>query len=123
MKNMIDYLPGGIRQHLIIEVYLPKNLLNHGALIELLTETMEFNCAQNWLRDKCEEIYNNDSFLFEIHQKYEKHLREGNVSEMKRLFKLHGYPLTGKASFPHEKNIYWVKIKKTSFQCGSNDFS
>jgi hypothetical protein len=43
------FFPRGIYQRFAIDVYLPKNLINHGLLIELLAETLGFDEAKQYL--------------------------------------------------------------------------
>jgi hypothetical protein len=47
----MQFSPDGISSLLTVEVYLPKNLRNYGALIELLSETLEFTSAKRWMLD------------------------------------------------------------------------
>lgn len=73
------YLPKGILQHLVVEVYLPKNLLNYGALIELLSQTLEFNCAKNWLLENCKRMWDEDGIweaYFREFEGFEQQIRD-----------------------------------------------
>ncbi len=107
---MTIYLPRGIRQNVVVEVYLPKNLLNSGALTELLTHTIEFNYAHKCLIDDCERLYNSGTLLFKLNTKYEEALSKNNASELKRPFELYDCLLTGNMTILDEQDIYWLEI-------------
>lgn len=84
---MPSYFPKSLTQYLTVEVYLPKNLLNYGALVGLLSQTIEFKGAHRWLVDNDELVFHNDRFLFELGESYKEDMKEGPVSEkLKRKF-------------------------------------
>ncbi|MCX6579499.1 MAG: hypothetical protein NT166_04885 [Candidatus Aminicenantes bacterium] len=110
-EGMLGYLPGGVNQSLVIEVYLPKNILNYGALIKLLTETIEFDRAHKWLLDNWDEFYNKDIQLFKLDQNCKSYLINGEVlSELKEQFLHNGYPLSNYTELKEDGNICWLRI-------------
>ena len=83
------YTTEGVSQCKNVEVYLPKNLLNYGKLIELLTRVVEFNSAHAYLKKKAKKIYDKKDSIWKKKMKYKQF--KDKIDKMKKT--IYGYSI------------------------------
>lgn len=83
----MQYFPKNITKQLAVEVYLPKNLLNYGKLIELLSKTLEYHEAHKWMLDNYKDVFDRENLVFEIDIHLQKEVE--TLKGIRRIFELH----------------------------------
>ena len=99
-----------MQQLLKVEVYLPKNMRNYGALVALLSEALEFTNAKRWLLNQAETLYNMDMLLFDDLPAETANLLEArNATAVAEFFQERGWSLSHPVSIEQEHQVFWLR--------------
>ena len=103
-----SYEAGGVCQHMVVEVYLPKNLRNQGALIDLLGNVVEFHAAKKWLVEHSSELYGAPVELVPLRPSLKALLADGRGDAIGEALREYGVYIDEDITVEEASGFYWL---------------